>query len=214
MRTRQGSGVDGSGLDSQIYNKGGSMGRFKGNKGPVFFGLEYDHDDIPNAIVIPSRRGGKIVKWVQSYKPVDIVRPDGRRVRRERTGVVCPLGFRLRKDEIQAAMKEHKTTNWQDGKFFVVMIHQRAKFEHSDTVAMKKAALKKEMDDVKRDLDARKQELEREKRDGTDPAESAGVSHEHTEAPAEEIRSVLPGGATVVDKRRSISSGASEKPSV
>lgn len=137
------------------------MGRHKGQHGkPVFFGLEYDHDEVPNAVVVPSTRAGKIVKWVKEYTPTEITRADGKRVRRERTGVVCPVGFRLRKDEIIGAMKEHKTESWQDGKFFVVMIHRQGEFEHPDTVAMKKAKLKKEMDDVKRELEAKKLELD------------------------------------------------------
>jgi hypothetical protein len=175
------------------------MGLSRKTRGYAFFGLEYDHDDIPNAIVLPSARGEKIVKWVKSYKPITYIREaDKKLVRRERIGVVCPIGFRLRKDEIKAAMKRNKTENWQDGKFFVIRDHKGAQFEHPDTVAMKKEALQKEMHDVKRKLDAAKAEQSKTAK----PSALAGDSD-----PAglgREVSTVLDSGVTVTDKRNRI----------
>ncbi len=114
-----------------------------------YFGLEFDHDAVPNAIVISSTRPQKIIKWVNSYKPIVSTREDGKEVRRERTAVQCPMNFRLRKDEIQDAMKRNKTENYQDGKFFVILDHRMGQFEHPDTVKMKQAELRKKVADDK-----------------------------------------------------------------
>ncbi len=115
-----------------------------------YFGLEFDHDSIPNAIVIASSRPQKVIKWVNEYKPIVITREDGTEVRRERTAVQCPIGFRLGKDEIHNAMKRNKTKNYQDGKFFVILDHRIGLFEHPDTVKMKKDELRKKVADEKR----------------------------------------------------------------
>ena len=96
----------------------------------AYFGLEFDHDKVPNAIIIASARPQKVIKWVNSYKPIVIKREDGTEVRRERTAVQCPVGFRLNKDEIYAAMKRNKTENYQDGKFFVILDHRIGQVEH------------------------------------------------------------------------------------
>lgn len=117
----------------------------------TYFGLEFDHNPIPNAIVIVSARPQKIIKWVNSYKPVVYTREDGKEVRRERTAVQCPIGFRLNKDEVKAAMKRNKTESYQDGKFFVVLDHRMGQFEHPDTVKMKKDELRKKVSDAKRE---------------------------------------------------------------
>lgn len=117
---------------------------FKVKNKHTYFGLEFDHDGIPNAVVIPSRRGQKIIEWVKSYEPVTYKRGDGKTVRRERTAVVTPIGFRLRKDEIRAAMKRNKLSSYQDGKFYVVLDHRMGEFEHPSTTKMKKDAAAKE----------------------------------------------------------------------
>jgi hypothetical protein len=102
---------------------------FKVKNKVAYFGLEYDHNKVPNAIVIASARPQKVIKWVNAYKPVVIEQEDGTKVRRERTAVQCPPGFRLRKDEIRAAMKRNKTESWQDGKFFVILDHRMGQWK-------------------------------------------------------------------------------------
>lgn len=109
----------------------------------VFFGLEYDNDAVPNAIVIAGKRSGKFVKWVQEYMPTEIVREDGKKVWRERRVVQCPMGFRLRRDEVLGEMKRHKTNNYQDGKFFVVEAHAIGVHIHPVKAKMEKEAKEK-----------------------------------------------------------------------
>lgn len=109
----------------------------------VFFGLEYDNDKIPNAIVIPGTRSGKFVKWVKEYNPVFIMRTDGKKVLRERRVVQCPEQFRIRKDEVAGEMKHHKTESWQDGKFFVAEAHAIGVHIHPLKAKMEKAAKEK-----------------------------------------------------------------------
>jgi hypothetical protein len=109
----------------------------------VFFGLEYDNDPVPNAIVIPGTRSGKFVKWVKEYQPKLIVREDGKEVLRERRVVQMPERWRLRKDEVKGEMKRHKTENWQDGKFFVVELHSIGVHLHPLKAKMEKEAKEK-----------------------------------------------------------------------
>ena len=115
----------------------------------VFFGLEYDNDVVPNAIVIAGTRSGKFTKWVQEYNPVFIMREDGKKVLRERRVVQCPTGWHLRKDEIHGMMKEHKTDSYQDGKFYVIEGHAIGVFIHPLKAKMEKA--EKEKHDAERD---------------------------------------------------------------
>ncbi len=109
----------------------------------VFYGLEYDNDKVPNAIVIPGTRSGKFVKWVQEYNPTWIVREDGREVLRERRVVQLPNHWNMRKDEIKGEMKRHKTESWQDGKFFVAELHAIGVHIHPIKAKMEKAAKEK-----------------------------------------------------------------------
>ena len=109
----------------------------------VFFGLEYDNDKVPNAIVVAGTRSGKFVKWVKEYMPTLIHRGDGSAVWRERRVVQCPMGFHIRKDEVAGAMKHHKTENYQDGKFFVVEDHAIGVHIHPVKAKMEKAAKEK-----------------------------------------------------------------------
>jgi len=112
----------------------------------VFFGVEYDNDEVPNAIVIAGTRSGKFTKWVNEYMPVPIKRADGLTVLRERRCIKMPNGFHLRKDEILGAMKEHKTENWQDGKFFVLTVHAIGHYIHPHKLKLEKA--EKEQNDA------------------------------------------------------------------
>jgi len=109
----------------------------------VFFGLEYDNDAVPNAIVIPGTRSGKFVKWVKEYLPAPIKREDGKTVLRERRVVQAPTGFRLRRDEVLGEMKHRKTENYQDGKFFVVEAHAIGVHIHPVKAKMEKAEKEK-----------------------------------------------------------------------
>ena len=109
----------------------------------VFFGLEYDNDAVPNAVVIAGTRSGKFVKWVSEYLPQQIHREDGKTVLRERRVVQCPMGFRLRKDEIHGEMKHHNTENWEDAKFFVVEAHAIGVHIHPVKAKMEKAEKEK-----------------------------------------------------------------------
>jgi hypothetical protein len=109
----------------------------------VFFGLEYDNDAVPNAIVIPGTRSGKFIKWVNEYQPVVISRADGKKVLRERRAVQCPDKFHLRRDEVLGQMKERKTENYQDGKFFVVERHTIGKYLHPAKAKMEEAEKEK-----------------------------------------------------------------------
>ena len=118
----------------------------------VFFGLEYDNDAVPNAVVIAGTRSGKFVKWVSEYLPQQIHREDGKTVLRERRVVQCPMGFRLRKDEIHGEMKHHNTENWEDAKFFVVEAHAIGVHIHPVKAKMEKA--EKEKKDA--ELDAKR----------------------------------------------------------
>jgi hypothetical protein len=109
----------------------------------VFFGLEYDNDAIPNAIVIAGTRSGKFVKWVQEYLPTKITREDGKEVWRERRVIQLPMHYNLRKDEVHGAMKRHKTESWQDGKFFVLESHAIGVHIHPLKAKMEKAEKEK-----------------------------------------------------------------------
>jgi hypothetical protein len=117
----------------------------------VFYGLEYDNDAIPNAVVVVGTRSGKFVKWVQEYNPTWIVREDGREVLRERRVVQLPLHWNMRKDEIKGEMKRHKTESWQDGKFFVVEAHAIGVHIHPVKAKMEKA--EKEKKDARLDAE-------------------------------------------------------------
>lgn len=123
----------------------------------VFFGLEYDNDAKPNAIVVSGTRSGKFTKWVNEYNPTMINREDGKKVLRERRCVQCPTGFRLRSDQILGEMNEHKTNSWQDGKFFVVETHAIGVYVHPLKAKMEKAEKeRRDADDAKRKSDAEK----------------------------------------------------------
>ena len=104
----------------------------------VFFGVEYDNDEVPNALVVAGTRSGKFVKWVKEYNPTWINREDGKKVLRERRCLQLPFGFHLRKDEIKGEMKAHKTASWQDGKFYVLHTHTTGNFVHPAKAAMEK----------------------------------------------------------------------------
>jgi len=197
---------------------------FKVKNKVAYFGLEYDHNKVPNAIVLPSARAQKVIKWVNAYKPVVIEQEDGTKVRRERTAVQCPPGFRLRKDEIRAAMKRNKTDNWQDGKFFVILDHRMGQFEHPDTVNMKKAELRKKVEDEKRE-----QQLADEVNakittpppsEEGDHAKPVGVGADHSNPVAvqdgaskdtEAVKSTTESGVEVNDRRRSGSDSDGKK---
>jgi hypothetical protein len=109
----------------------------------VFFGLEYDNDAIPNAIVIAGTRSGKFVKWVQEYLPTTITRADGSKVLRERRVIQLPMHYNLRKDEIYGAMKRNKTESYQDGKFFVLEAHAIGVHIHPVKAKIEKEAKEK-----------------------------------------------------------------------
>lgn len=179
---------------------------FKVKNKATYFGLEFDHDVVPNAIVLPSSRGQKVIKWVQSYTPVTFERADGKKVRRERTAVVCPAGFRLRKDEIHAAMKRNKTENYQDGKFFVILDHRQGQFEHPDTVKMKQEKLRKEVADGKHEETPKAG-------DGEVVEHPVAIQADAGQDPAV-VTSTTESGVEVTDRRRGAGNTDSEKPSV
>jgi len=203
----------------------------------TYFGVEFDHNKVPNALVIASARPQKIIKWVNSYKPS--VRPleDGTEVRRERTAVQCPIGFRLRKDEIQNAMKRNKSTSWQDGKFFVILDHRIGNYEHPDTVKMKKSELQRKVADEKRNAELQKVSGDKDaelpatpaaseecKGDTpSDPPKPVGVaaSDEPSVAVCDgaskdngPVESVTEGGIAVTDRRRGAGDKEGEKQGV
>jgi len=123
----------------------------------VFFGVEYDNDKVPNATVIAGTRSGKFTKWVNEYMPVPIKRADGVTVLRERRCIQLPNRFHLRKDEIIGAMKDNKTENWQDGKFFVLTIHAIGHYIHPKKLQMERAEKEKKdaIENATRDADAK-----------------------------------------------------------
>jgi hypothetical protein len=190
---------------------------FKVKNKVAYFGLEYDHNKVPNAIVIASARPQKVIKWVNAYKPVVIEQEDGTKVRRERTAVQCPPGFRLRKDEIRAAMKRNKTESWQDGKFFVILDHRMGQFEHPDTVNMKKAELRKKVEDEKREqqladeVNAKVTTPPPSEVQDSDPSKPVGVGEADSNTVAvqggpsvnpEPVKSTTESGVEVTDRRR------------
>ncbi len=186
---------------------------FKVKNKLTYFGLEFDHDAIPNAIVVSSTRPQKIIKWVNSYKPIVSTREDGKVVRRERTAVQCPIHFRLRKDEIHDAMKRNKTENYQDGKFFVILDHRMGQFEHPDTVKMKQSELRKKVaDDKKEEVANAKTELDQvEPRNGDTGKPIVAIPDNSDEYPRG-VQSVTESGLKVTDRRSRGIDTPDEKP--
>ena len=89
-----------------------------------FIGLEFTHDKLqPRAVVRVKTRFGPIKRWVDEKKPEVI---GG--LLRERVAVLMPLGFRFRKDEIQARIVGREAMKWADGKFLCAMMHAERKY--------------------------------------------------------------------------------------
>lgn len=87
-----------------------------------YVGFEFTHDkQAPHAVMVKSSRVGPVKRWVDAGVSHLV---DGKL--RERVGLLTPLGFRFRKDEVKNYLRAHNT--WADAKFMAAMLHAEGKY--------------------------------------------------------------------------------------